>query len=413
MNSPEEQQMSQTAQADFFAPRMSRFKPSPSQLAAAKVRDLIAQGRDIVKLTAGEPDFPTPDIAKAAARDLMDRNQIGYTAVNGTLEMRKAVQVKFRRDNHLEFGLDEIAVGSGTKQILFNALMATVGSGDEVIIPAPYWTSYPDMVLLAGGTPVFIACEQDQGFKMSPSMLAAAITPRTKWLLFSSPSNPTGTTYSAAELAALATVLLAHPHVHLLCDDVYEHLIFDGRRFATFAQVEPKLADRTITCNGVSKAYSMTGWRIGFAGGPKHIISAMSKMQSQSTSAACAVSQAAAAAALTGPLDYVIEHTANLQRRRDLLHAGLNAIPGLRCDLPEGAMYLYCACDAFIGKRTPEGKRIETDTDFVDYLLDSGVSVVQGSAYGLSPYFRASFVASEGDLKLGAERIGQACAALR
>ena len=405
--------MPRAADAGFFAARMSRFKPSPSQLAAAKVRELTAQGRDIVKLTAGEPDFPTPDIAKAAARDLMDRNQIGYTAVNGTLELRKAVQFKFKRDNGLEFGLDEIAVGSGTKQILFNALMATVGSGDEVIIPAPYWTSYPDMVLLAGGTPVFIVCEQNRGFKMSPAMLAAAITPRTKWLLFSSPSNPAGTTYSATELAALGAVLLAHPRVHLLCDDVYEHLIFDGRRFATFSQAEPKLANRTITCNGVSKAYSMTGWRIGFAGGPRQIIAAMSKMQSQSTSAACAVSQAAAAAALAGPLDYVIERTANLQRRRDLLHAGVNATPGLRCGLPEGAMYLYCNCEAFIGKQTPEGKRIQTDTDFVGYLLDSGVSVVQGSAYGLSPYFRASFVASEPDLRRGAERIRQACGALR
>ena len=406
--------MSNTVPADFFAPRMSRFKPSASQMATAKARELIAQGRDIVKLTAGEPDFPTPDIAKAAARAIMDRNQIGYTAVNGTLELRKAIQAKFRRDNGLEYALDEITVGSGTKQILFNALMTTVSAGDEVIIPAPYWTSYPDMVQLAGGTPVIVACGQQQGFKMNPQMLAAAITPRSKWLLFSSPSNPTGATYSAEELAALAKVLLAHPHVHLLCDDVYEHLIFDGRRFATMAQVEPALAARTITCNGVSKAYSMTGWRIGFAGGPKAIISAMSKMQSQSTSGACAVSQAAAAAVLSGPLNYVIERTANLQRRRDLLYAGLNAIPGLRCDLPEGAMYLYCACDAFIGKHSPEGKRIGTDTDFVDYLLDStGVSVVQGEAYGLSPYFRASFVASEADLKRGAERIGAACAALR
>ncbi len=405
--------MTQAVQADFFAPRMSRFKPSASQLATAKVRELIAQGRDIVKLTAGEPDFPTPDLAKSAARDLMERNQIGYTAVNGTLELRKAIQAKFRRDNGLEFSLDEIAVGSGTKQVLFNALMATVGAGDEVIIPAPYWTSYPDMVRLAGGTPVIIACPQAQGFKLTPQMLAAAITPRSKWLLFSSPSNPTGATYRGEELAALAEVLLAHPQLHLLCDDVYEHLIFDGRRFATLAQIEPRLASRTVTCNGVSKAYSMTGWRIGFAGGPKPIIAAMSKMQSQSTSGACAVSQAAAAAVLNGPLDYVRERTANLQRRRDLLYAGLNAVPGLRCDLPEGAMYLYCACEAFIGRRTPQGKRIETDTDFVDYLLDfAEVSVVQGVAYGLSPYFRASFVASESDLRRGAERIGAACAAL-
>lgn len=404
--------MTTSDRADFFAPRMSRFKPSASQMAAAKVRELIAQGRDIVKLTAGEPDFPTPDVAKAAARELIEHGPIGYTAVNGTLELRKAIQAKFRRDNALEYALDELTVGSGTKQILFNALMATVGAGDEVIIPAPYWTSYPDMVLLAGGTPVIVSCPQAQGFKLGPQQLAAAITPKTKWLLFSSPSNPTGATYSAEELAALARVLRAHPAVHLLCDDVYEHLIFDGRRFATMAQVEPALHARTVTCNGVSKAYSMTGWRLGFAGGPRHIIAAMSKMQSQSTSAACAVSQVAAAAALNGPLDYVVERTANLQRRRDLLHAGFTAIPGLRCDIPEGAMYLYCSCAAFIGKRTPAGVRIDTDTDFVDYLLESGVSVVQGAAYGLSPYFRASFVASEDDLKRGAERIGKACAAL-
>jgi aspartate aminotransferase len=268
-------------------------------------------------------------------------------------------------------------------------------------------------VQLAGGTPVIVACPQEQGFKISPQMLQKAITPRTKWFLFSSPSNPTGAVYSAAELSALAEVLLAHPWVHVLSDDVYEHLVFDGRRFATLANVEPRLAGRTITCNGVSKAYSMTGWRIGFAGGPKALISEMSKMQSQSASSTCAVSQAAAAAVLLGPLDYVRERTANLQRRRDILYAGLNAIPGLRCDLPEGAMYLYCSCEAFIGKRTAQGRIIHNDTDFTDYLLDeAGVSVVQGAAYGLSPFFRASFVAPEVDLTRGAERMRLACAAL-
>ncbi len=404
--------MSTDTSRSFFAPRMSRFKASPSQLAAVKVRELIAQGRDIVKFTAGEPDFPTPDLAKDAARAIMDANDIRYTPVNGTVEMRKAIQHKFRRDNGLEFALDEIAVGGGTKQVLFNALMATVSAGDEVIIPAPYWTSYPDMVQLAGGTAVIVACPQDQAFKISAQMLADAITPRTKWFLFSSPSNPTGAVYSAAELSALAEVLLAHPWVHVLSDDVYEHLVFDGRQFATLASVEPRLAGRTVTCNGVSKAYSMTGWRIGFAGGPKALITEMSKMQSQSASSVCAVSQAAAAAVLLGPLDYVRERTANLQRRRDILFEGLNAIPGLRCDLPEGAMYLYCSCEAFIGKRTPQGGVIRNDTDFTDYLLDSGVSVVQGAAYGLSPFFRASFVAPEADLTRGAERMRVACAAL-
>jgi aspartate aminotransferase len=397
----------------FLAPRMSRFKPSPSQIASMRVRELQAEGRDIVKLTAGEPDFPTPDHAKAAAIEVMERNEIHYTPINGTLPMRKAAQLKFRRDNGLEYGLDQIAVGSGTKQVLFNALMATVSAGDEVIIPAPYWASYPDMVQLAGGTPVVVACGQNSKFKMRPEQLAAAITDRTKWLIFSSPSNPTGATYSADELKALAAVLLEHPHVHILSDDVYEHLIFDGRTFATFAQVEPRLYDRTVTCNGVSKAYSMTGWRLGFAGGPKEIIANMSKMQSQSTAGVSAVSQAAAIAALEGPQQLVVERTANLQHRRDILFEKLNAAKGLSCDLPEGAMYIFCSCAGAMGKRTPDGKVLETDTEFTMYLLDTvGVAVVQGAAYGLSPYFRASFVAPEADLRRGGDLIQQACAAL-
>ena len=399
--------------SDFLAPRMSRFRPSPSQLAAVRVRELLAEGRDIVKLTTGEPDFPTPEHAKEAAIRVMREDAIAYTPVNGTLEMRKAAQHKFRRDNGLDFALDEITVGAGTKQILFNALMATVSSGDEVIIAAPFWTSYPDMVRLAGGTPVIVRCGQNSGYKLSAAQLESAITPRTKWLLFNSPSNPTGATYSAEELAPLAEVLLAHPHVHVLTDDVYEHLVFDGRSFATFAQVEPRLAGRTVTCNGVSKAYSMTGWRVGFAGGPKHLVAAMSKMQSQSSAGVSAVSQAAAAAALTGPLDLVLERTANLQRRRDMLFERLGRIPGLACDRPEGAMYIYCSCAGVIGKRTPGGKLIETDTDFASYLVeDAGVAVVQGEAYGFSPAFRASFVASERDLARGGDRIEEACRAL-
>lgn len=405
--------MSDTDPRDFFAPRMSRFRPSPSQLAAVRVRELIAQGRDIVKLTTGEPDFPTPEHAKEAAIAVMRENAIRYTPVNGIPEMRAAAQLKFRRDNALEYELDQITVGAGTKQILFNALMATVSAGDEVIIPAPYWTSYPDMVKLAGGTPVFVRCVQNAGFKMSAEQLEEAITTRTKWLVFSSPSNPTGATYSAAELAPLAEVLLAHPQVHILSDDVYEHLIFDGGKFATFAQVEPRLFDRTVTCNGVSKAYSMTGWRVGFAGGRKDLIANMSKMQSQSSSGVSAVTQAAAVAALTGPQEFVRERTANLQLRRDMLFDRLSRIPGLACDRPEGAMYIYCSCAGAIGKRTPQGKVIENDTDFVMYLLDSvGVAVVQGEAYGFSPYFRASFVAPEADLVRGGELIEQAVRAL-
>jgi aspartate aminotransferase len=396
-----------------FAPRMSRFKPSPSQIASARVRDLVAEGHDIVKLTAGEPDFPTPDHAKAAAIACMDANEIRYTPINGLLEMRKAAQLKFKRDNNLDYGLDQIAVGSGTKQILFNCLMATVSQGDETIIPAPYWASYPDMVLLAGGTPVIVDCGQNNLFKMRPEQLEEAITPNTKWLIFSSPSNPTGATYSREELAALAEVLLRHPHVHVLTDDVYEHLIYDGRTFHTLAEVEPALYDRTVTCNGVSKAYSMTGWRLGFAGGPKDIIANMAKMQSQSTSGVSAVSQAAAVAALEGPQEYVKERTANLQYRRDILFEKLNKAKGLQCDLPEGAMYIFCSCAGTIGKTAPNGKVIENDEDFTMYLLESvGVAVVQGSAYGLSPYFRASFVAPEADLVRGGDKIQEACAAL-
>ncbi len=396
-----------------FAPRMSRFKPSPSQIASARVRDLVAEGQDIVKLTAGEPDFPTPDHAKAAAIACMDANEIRYTPINGLLEMRKAAQLKFKRDNNLDYGLDQIAVGSGTKQILFNCLMATVSQGDETIIPAPYWASYPDMVLLAGGTPVIVDCGQNNLFKMRPEQLEEAITPNTKWLVFSSPSNPTGATYSREELAALAEVLLRHPHVHVLTDDVYEHLIYDGRTFHTLAEVEPALYDRTVTCNGVSKAYSMTGWRLGFAGGPKDIIANMAKMQSQSTSGVSAVSQAAAVAALEGPQEYVKERTANLQYRRDILFEKLNKAKGLQCDLPEGAMYIFCSCAGTIGKTAPNGKVIENDEDFTMYLLESvGVAVVQGSAYGLSPYFRASFVAPEADLVRGGDKIQEACAAL-
>ncbi|MFP6749198.1 MAG: aminotransferase class I/II-fold pyridoxal phosphate-dependent enzyme [Alphaproteobacteria bacterium] len=396
-----------------FAPRMSRFKPSPSQIASARVRDLQAEGRDIIKLTAGEPDFPAPDNAKRAVIELMDRNEIQYTPVNGTLAMRQAVRAKFKRDNDLDYDLDQIAVGSGSKQVLFNALMATVSAGDEVIIPGPYWASYPDMVKLAGGTPVFVLAGKNEKFKMRPEELDAAITAQTKWLMFCSPSNPTGAAYARDELRALADVLLRHPHVHILTDDVYEHLLFDGREFATLAQVEPQLFDRTVTANSVSKAYSMTGFRCGYAGGPKDIIAKMSNMQSQSTAGVSAVGQAAAVAALNGPQELLAERSANLQHRRDILFEKLNAADGLSCDLPDGAMYIFCSCAGAIGKRAPDGGSIETDTDFTMYLLDAvGVAVVQGEAYGLSPYFRASFVAPEADLIRGGDLIQQACAAL-
>ena len=396
-----------------FAPRMSRFKASPSQMASARVRDLVANGHDIIKLTAGEPDFPTPYNAKAAAVACMEANEIWYTPINGLPEMRQAAQSKFKRDNNLYYELDQIAVGSGTKQILFNCLMATVSKGDEIIIPAPYWASYPDMVQLAGGTPTVVNCSQNNQFKMSPEQLEEAITVNTKWLIFSSPSNPTGATYSRNELSALAQVLLAHPNVYILTDDVYEHLIYDDHTFHTIAEVEPALYERTVTCNGVSKGYSMTGWRVGFAGGPRDIIANMSKMQSQSTSGSSAVSQAAAIAALTGPQEFVLERTANLQQRRDILYDKLCRSEGLKCDVPAGAMYIFCSCAENIGKKAPNGQIIHTDEDFTMYLLNSaGVAVVQGSAYGLSPFFRASFVAPEVDLIRGGDKIQEACAAL-
>ncbi len=398
----------------FFAPRMSRFAPSPSQLAAVRARELIAAGRDIVKLTTGEPDFPTPDAAKQAAVACMAADEIRYTPVNGTLEMRQAIQHKFRRDNSLDFGLDQITVGSGAKQILFNAWMATLHMGDEVIIPSPYWTAYPDMVQLAGGQPVIVPTQQSQKFKLQPQALAAAITEKTKWLVFSSPGNPTGATYSADQIRELCEVLLDAPHVHILCDDVYEHLVFDNNSFASLATVEPRLADRTLTCNSVSKGWSMTGWRVGFAGGPVDIIGQMSKMQSQSTSGISAVSQAAAIAALQSPIEEVQARTSDLQKRRDILFEQLNSIDGLTCDLPEGAMYIYCSCDDVIGKTTPDGQVIEDDRTFAMYLLDSvGVAVVHGEAYGMSPAFRACFVASEQDLVRGGQRIRQACESLR
>ena len=396
-----------------FAPRMNRFKPSPSQIASARVRDLQAKGRKIIKLTAGEPDFPAPDSAKQAVIELMERNEIQYTPVNGTLALRQAVQAKFQRDNDLRYDLDQIAVGSGSKQVLFNALMATVSSGDEVIIPGPYWTSYPDMVKLAGGTPVFVVAGQNENFKVRPEELEAAITPKSKWLMICSPSNPTGAAYSWNELRSLADVLLRHPHVHVLTDDVYEHLIFDSHKFATLAQVEPKLFGRTVTCNSVSKAYSMTGFRCGYAGGPKEIIAKMSNMQSQSTAGVSAIGQAAAVGALNGPQELLTDRAANLQLRRDILFEKLNAAPGLNCDLPDGAMYIFCSCAGAVGKKRSDGQVIETDTDFTMYLLESvGVAVVQGEAYGLSPYFRASFVAPEVDMVHGGNLIQEACAAL-
>ncbi len=396
-----------------LAPRMSRFKPSPSQLVAARVRELRAEGRDIISFTNGEPDFPTPEHVKRAAWEAMERNETKYTNVEGILPLREAIREKFSRENNLDYRTDEILVGAGAKQVIFDALMATVSQGDEVVIPAPYWTSYPDMVLLAGGQPEIVTCSQNNGFKMRPEDLEEAITPQTKWLMFSSPSNPCGACYTRDELKAIADVLLRHPHVWIMTDDIYEHFLFDGREFATIAEVEPKLKERTLTINGVSKVYAMTGWRIGYAGGPKPLIQAMRSIQSQSTAGPSAISQAAALAALAGPQDFVAERNRLMQERRDVLVGELNACEGLSCDTPEGAMYVFCSVAGTIGKRTPDGKTIENDTDFALYLLDhAGVAVVQGAGYGLSPYIRASFPIPIETLREGGRRIREACAAL-
>jgi len=396
----------------FFAPRLNRIKHSPSNAATQKVRELRAQGRDIIGLTIGEPDFPTPDNVKRAVVEAMARDETRYTTVDGTDEMKDAARLKFKRENGLDYGRDQITVANGAKQIVFNAMMATLTPGDEVIIPAPYWVSYLDMALVADGTPVAVACSEDNGFKLTPAQLEAAITPRTKWLVINSPCNPSGAVYSRAELAALAEVLLRHPQVWILTDDIYEHLLFDNREFATIAKVEPRLYERTLTVNGVSKAYSMTGWRIGYAGGSKDLIRNMAKLQSQSTSNPSSISQAAAVEALTGPQEYVHMRALEFQERRDVVVPMLNAAPGLSCRTPEGAFYAYPNCSRVLGLKTPEGKTIVNEQDFALYMLDNGVAGIQGEAYGLSPYVRLSIATDLASLREACQRIQRACAAL-
>jgi len=396
----------------FFAPRLNRIKHSPSNAATQKVRELRAQGRDIIGLTIGEPDFPTPDNVKRAVVEAMARDETRYTTVDGTDEMKDAARLKFKRENGLDYGRDQITVANGAKQIVFNAMMATLTPGDEVIIPAPYWVSYLDMALVADGTPVAVACSEDNGFKLTPAQLEAAITPRTKWLVINSPCNPSGAVYSRAELAALAEVLLRHPQVWILTDDIYEHLLFDNREFATIAKVEPRLYERTLTVNGVSKAYSMTGWRIGYAGGSKDLIRNMAKLQSQSTSNPSSISQAAAVEALTGPQEYVHMRALEFQERRDVVLPMLNAAPGLSCRTPEGAFYAYPNCSRVLGRKTPDGKTIANEQDFALYMLDNGVAGIQGEAYGLSPYVRLSIATDLASLREACQRIQRACAAL-
>jgi len=398
----------------IVADRLGRIKPSPTIAVSNKAKELKASGRDIIGLGAGEPDFDTPDFVKEAAYEAIRNGETKYTAVDGTPSLKDAIIAKFKRDNNLEYSREQITVGTGGKQVLYNALMASVNEGDEVIIPAPYWVSYPDMVLLAEGTPVVIDCLKENNFKLTSEQLEAAITPKTKWLIFNSPSNPTGGAYSRSELKALTDVLVKHPHVYIMTDDMYEHLVYDDFDFCTPAQVEPKLYERILTCNGVSKSYAMTGWRIGYAGGPKELIKAMAKVQSQSTSNPSSVSQAAALAALEGDQSFLAERNEVFKSRRDLVVDLINQAEGLECLKPEGAFYVYPSCSGVIGKTTPGGNIIESDGDFVTYLLESeGVACVQGEAFGLSPYFRISYATSTENLEEACGRIIRACAALK
>ncbi|ESW59861.1 MAG: aspartate aminotransferase [Rhodobacter sp. CACIA14H1] len=397
----------------FLSDTLSRVKPSPTIAVTNKARELAAEGRDIIGLGAGEPDFDTPQNIKDAAKRAIDAGRTKYTAVDGIPELKAAICNKFLRENGLTYTPAQVTVGTGGKQILYNALMATLNPGDEVIIPAPYWVSYPDMVLLAGGTPVPVVATLDTQFKLTPAQLEAAITPRTKWFIFNSPSNPTGAGYTRDELKALTDVLLRHPHVWIMSDDMYEHLVFDDFKFCTPAEVEPALYDRTLTCNGVSKAYAMTGWRIGYAAGPVALIKAMGTIQSQSTSNPCSVSQYAALEALTGPQDFLSENRALFQRRRDLVVSMLNQAQGIQCPTPEGAFYVYPDISGCIGKATAGGKIITNDEVFADALLEeTGVAVVFGAAFGLSPNFRVSYATSDAVLAEACARIQKFCAGL-
>ncbi|TXL70919.1 pyridoxal phosphate-dependent aminotransferase [Vineibacter terrae] len=397
----------------FIAERLSRIKPSPTNAAQGKFLEMKAAGKDVIGLAAGEPDFPTPDHIKEAAYKAIRENDTRYTAIAGTPALRQAICGKLKRDHGLEYTPNQVVVSSGGKQVIFNAMLATLDAGDEVIVPAPYWVSYPEMVLVADGTPVIVDCPESKGFKLQPEDLDRAITPKTKWLILNSPSNPTGAAYSYAEMRAICDVLLKHPHVWVLTDDMYEKLVYDDFEFHTPAEVEPKLYERTLTMNGVSKAYCMTGWRIGYGAGPQKLITAMSTIQSQSTSNASSISQAAATAALNGPSDFIPRNNAVFRQRRDLIVSMLNQARGIKCTRPEGAFYVYPSCAGVIGKKTPAGKIIATDTDFAGYLLESeGLSVVQGSAFGMGPNFRISYATATELLEEAGRRIQRACAAL-
>ncbi|AXC49301.1 pyridoxal phosphate-dependent aminotransferase [Paracoccus suum] len=394
----------------FLSDALERVKPSATIAMSSRARELAGEGRDIISLSAGEPDFDTPAHIREAAKAAIDAGHTRYTAVDGIPELKRAICDKFARENGLSYTPAEVTVGTGGKQVLYNALMATLNPGDEVVIPAPYWVSYPDMVLLAGGTPVPVECPMEQDYKLSPQQLEAAITPRTKWLILNSPSNPSGACYTVDELKALGEVLLRHDHVWIMTDDIYEHLTFDGLPFATIAAVEPGLKDRTLTVNGVSKAYAMTGWRIGYGAGPAALIKAMGTLQSQSTSNPCSIAQYAALAALTGPQDYIEESRAVFQRRRDLVVSGLNQCAGITCPTPQGAFYVYPSIAGLIGKTSAKGTSITDDEAFASALLDeTGVAVVFGAAFGLGPAFRISYATSDAQLTDAVARIRAFC----
>jgi aspartate aminotransferase len=398
----------------FLADSLARIKPSATIAVTDKARELKAAGRDVIGLGAGEPDFDTPDNIKEAAIKAIRDGKTKYTAVDGIPELKAAIVAKFKRENHLDYRPDEISVGTGGKQVLFNALMATLNPGDEVVVPAPYWVSYPEIVALAGATPVCIETSMESGFKLTPAALDKAITPKTKWLILNSPANPSGAAYTRAEMKGLTDVLMKHSHVWVLTDDIYEHLTYDGFVFTTPAEVEPGLFERTLTLNGMSKAYCMTGWRLGYAGGPKMLIKAMATLQSQSTTNPSSISQWAGVEALNGPQDFIATNAAAFRERRDLVVSMLNQAKGLKCPNPEGAFYVFPSCAGLIGKQSAGGRLLKTDEDFITALLEEeGVAVVHGSAFGLAPHFRISYATSNDILEDACHRIQRFCGGTR
>ena len=398
---------------NILASRLNRIQPSPTIAMSIKARELKAEGKDIIELAAGEPDFPTPSHIIEAAEEAMSRGETKYTDPDGTPALKQAVCDKFKRDNNLEYVTSQVTIGTGGKQVLYNALMATLNEGDEVIIPAPYWVSYPDMVLLAEGIPKIVECPLDKNFILQPEDLERAITPKTKWIILNSPSNPTGSGYTWDDMKKITDVLIRHPNIWVMTDDMYEHLVYDDFKFCTPAEVEPELYSRTLTVNGMSKAFCMTGWRIGYAAGPENLITAIRKIQSQSTSNPSSISQAASVAALNGPMDFLAKNNEVFKQRRDLVCSMLNQASGITCPTPDGAFYVYPSCAGLIGKKTPDGKVLKSDEDVVTYFLETeGIAAVHGAAFGLSPHFRISYATSTKALEDACQRIQRACTAL-